>query len=284
VRVLGATEVPTMVTITPADATVNAGGTQVFTVSLDIPAATPQTVNLGVAPASGTLPPSVTIAANQISNTFSYTDTAGTGTATITATFGASTSMATVTVSTGASHLVINEVDYDELGTDGAEYIEIYNPSGLPISLTNKAVMLVNGADSTVYTTVDLSSATSLAAHQYLVIAGATVTVPMAAKKIDPGWTTNAIQNGAPDGIALVDTSTNTLIDAFSYEGSITMAMLTGFATPQSLVEGTALTATVADSNTADGSLCRSPNGQDTDSANVDWKFCATLSPGTANP
>jgi hypothetical protein len=284
VRVLGAGEVPTTVTLTPADATVNAGGSQLFTATLDIPAATAQTVNLGVAPANGTLPASVNIPANQIAATFTYTDTAGTGTATITATFGASTSMATVTVSTGATHLVINEVDYDQIMTDATEYIEIYNPSAATVSLTGKSVMLVNGADSTVYTTVDLSPATSLASHQYLVIAGAGVTVPMTAKKIDPGWTTNAIQNGAPDGIALVDTATMTVIDAFSYEGAITMAQLTGFAATTSLVEGTALATAVADSNTADGSLCRSPNGQDTDNANADWKFCTTLSVGTANP
>ncbi len=108
--------------------------------------------------------------------------------------------------------------------------------------------------------------------------------MPATAQKIDPGWTTNAVQNGSPDGLALVDTSTNTLIDAFSYEGAITAAMLPGFATPPSLVEGTVLGSTVADSNTTDGSLCRHPNGQDTDDAASDWGLCATLSPGTANP
>jgi len=187
-------------------------------------------------------------------------------------------------VSTGANHLVINEVDYDNIGTDNTEYVEIFNPSGAAISLAGKTLYLVNGANSEVYATVDLSTATSLPSHGYLVIAGAGVTVPASALKIDPGWTHDAIQNGAPDGIALVDTTNNTLIDAFSYEGSITAAMLPGFATPPSLVEGTALASTVADSNTADGSLCRHPDGQDTDNAATDWAFCATLSPGTANP
>ena len=74
------------------------------------------------------------------------------------------------------------------------------------------------------------------------------------------------------------------MIDALSYEGSITLAELTGFAAPVSLVENTALSTSVADSNTADGSLCRHPTGQDTDNANADWAFCATLSVGTANP
>src|SRR5438034_11733262 len=110
------------------------------------------------------------------------------------------------------------------------------------------------------------------------------VTVDPAAIKLDPGWTTNQVQNGAPDGIALVDTTSGVLLDALSYEGSITMAQIAGFATPVSLVEGTALASTVADSNTVDESLCRSANGNDTDNANSDWTLCATKTPGTANP
>ena len=41
---------------------------------------------------------------------------------------------------------------------------------------------------------------------------------------------------------------------------------------------------TVADSNTLVASLCRSPNGQDTDTASADWKVCSVVTPGTANP
>ena len=39
-----------------------------------------------------------------------------------------------ISVSQGASHLVINEVDYDMLGTDNAEYVEIYNPTTAAVS------------------------------------------------------------------------------------------------------------------------------------------------------
>ncbi len=284
VRVLGAAEAPATVTLAPNDATVAVNGTVQFTVTLDVPAVTTATIGLAVTNAAGTFPATVTIAADQIATTFTYTDTALSGTSMLTATFGASTSSANITVSTGANHLVINEVDYDNIGSDTAEYIEIYNPSAQTVSLANKVLYLVNGSDSTVYTTVDLSGAVSLPPLTYLVVAGAGVTVPASAKKIDPGWTSNAVQNGAPDGIALVDTSALTVIDALSYEGSITAAMLPGFTVPPSLVEGTVLDPTVADSNTADGSLCRHPNGQDTDNANADWAFCATRSVGTANP
>jgi hypothetical protein len=122
-----------------------------------------------------------------------------------------------------------------------------------------------------------------LAAGGYLVLAGANVSVTAPATKLDPGWTTDAVQNGAPDGIALIDNTTHTLIDAVSYEGAMTMVDLPGFAAPVSLVEGMTATA-VADSNSADGSLCRSPNGQDTDEAGTDWKLCSSPSAGQPNP
>ncbi len=286
VRVLGALEAPSTVTISPTTAAVAAGGSALFAVTLDVPALTDTTVTLAVAPAAGTLPPSVTVLAGQSSATFTYTDTTATSPATITATLGGSTATATVTVSTGANHLVINEVDYDQLGTDTAEYIEIYNPSAAAVPLTGKQVLLVNGSGEATYATITLGTG-MLAAGGYLVIAGPNVTVPVGVTKVDPGWTMDAIQNGAPDGIALVDNTTHTLVDALSYEGDavkLTMVDLAGFTAPVSLVEGTFLPATVADSNTADGSLCRSPNGQDTDNAAADWRFCTTKTAGQPNP
>jgi hypothetical protein len=228
------------------------------------------------------VPATVTVAADQLSATFNYTAPATGMTDTITATLGGSTSTAAITI--GTSHLVINEVDYDNIGTDTAEFVEIYNPSGSDADLSGLALILVNGSNNTSYATVDLSSASVLPAHGYLVVAGPNVTPASGALKLDPGWTQDEVQNGAPDGMALVDTAGLTVIDALSYEGAMTMANLPNFSGPVSLVEGTALAATVADSTSADGSLCRKPDGVDTDNANADWQFCATKSPGAANP
>jgi hypothetical protein len=284
VRVLGAAEAPSMVTLSPAVASVAPGGSTQLTVTLDVPALAATTVNLSVNPANaGTLPASVVVAANDSTATFTYTDTSSAGTATITATLGASTSNATVTVSTGANHLVINEVDYDNLSADNAEYIEIYNPSTAAVPLTGKQLLLINGSGGATYATINLGTG-MLAAGGYLVIAGAGVTVPAGVTKVDPGWTADEIQNGAPDGVALIDNLSQTLIDALSYEGAMTMVSLAGFPASVSLVEGTVLPGTVLDSNTADGSLCRSPNGQDTDNAAADWLFCSSRSAGQANP
>jgi Lamin Tail Domain len=269
---------PQNATLDPHDASVAQGGSVTLTVTLDALApAGGATVALSVSPAgAGTLPSSVTVPAGQTSASFTFTDSAPSGTVTITATFAGNTSTANITVQTGGTtHLVINEIDYDMPSSDNAEFIEIYNPRTEAVSLAGKKLLLVNGANGLVYSTVNLSG--TIAAQGYVVVAGANVSVPAPAVKLDPGWTSDKIQNGSPDGVALVDGTT--LIDAVSYEGAMTAVSLPGFATPVSLVEGTATPA--ADSASANG-ICRKQN-QDTNNAAVDWVTCVKT-PGAANP
>ena len=184
---------------------------------------------------------------------------------------------------TGGPGIVINEVDYDNVGTDTSEYLELYNPSTTSTSLAGLQIVLVNGATNATYQMIDLAPLGSIAAGTYLVIAGANVTVPPGATKLDPLWTQDQIQNGAPDGIALVDSVTKTIVDAISYEGSITAAMIPDFTAPVSLVEGTPLDVSVADSSTVTKTLCRNPNGSDTNDAAADWALCNTRTIGTPN-
>ncbi len=181
------------------------------------------------------------------------------------------------------THLVINEVDYDQIGADTAEFIEVFNPTGATISLSGKSLVFVNGSGNTTYLVVDLAPAATLAPGQYLVVHSSVVIPHPAARSIVFVAATDNIQNGAPDGVALVDNSNGTLIDALSYEGSITAAAVTGIAGLVNLVEGAALPVGTADSNTVAGSLARLPNGTDTDNAASDWNFTSTLTPGTAN-
>ncbi len=284
VRVVGAAEVPSLTSLTPPSLVVAPGGTTTFTVGLDLPAPVGGvTIALSLAPANaGTIPASVTVATDQTSATFSYADASTVTSATVTATLGAATLNATITLQAAAGGLVINEVDYDNVGTDTAEFVEIYNASSAPIDLTGFSLLLVNGANNAVYRTVDLGPAGTLAAGQFLVVGATSVVAASGALKIDLGALTDIVQNGAPDGVALVDTSTNKLVDALSYEGSIIAAVIPGVGTV-SLVEGTALAATVADSNTTAGSLCRLPNGADTNDANTDWKLSSAATPGAAN-
>jgi large repetitive protein len=155
--------------------------------------------------------------------------------------------------------LILNEVDYDQVGADSGGFVEIANAGTGSADLTGIAVVLVNG-DGTEYGRVPLTG--TLAAEAYLRV------------DADP-------QNGAPDGVALVDTATDSLLDAVAYEGEIRAAVIDG--KTFDLVEGTPLAATVADSNTVNGSLSRLPNRTDTNSAVTDWGFTTTPTPGAAN-
>jgi Lamin Tail Domain len=179
--------------------------------------------------------------------------------------------------------IVLNEVDYDNVGTDTTEYLELYNPSAASIALAGRQVILINGATNAPYQTIDLSPLGSLGAGKYLVIAPDTVTVPAGVLQLDPLWSQDQLQNGAPDGVVLVDSVTKTALDAIAYEGAITLATLPDFTMPVSLVEGTALDAGVADSNTATKTLCRKVNGVDTNNSNADWALCSARTVGTPN-
>jgi hypothetical protein len=176
------------------------------------------------------------------------------------------------------NHLVINEIDYDQIGADTAEFVEVYNGTGSPVNLANLALVFIDGSNSGTYLSVNLGPG-SLPAGGYVVVASAAVVVPAPSIKIT---TAAAIQNGAPDGVALVDLTVAqpVLLDVLSYEGSITAASITGFGVA-SLVEGTPFAA--ADSNTKVGSLSRLPNGSDTNNAASDWAFSNTPSPGAPN-
>jgi hypothetical protein len=159
-----------------------------------------------------------------------------------------------------ASELAINEVDYDQVGADTSGFVEIKNTGEAAADLGGTALVFVDGGTSTEYRREELTG--TLAPGAYLVVA-------------------SDAQNGAPDGLALVDTVAGTLVDALSYEGEVTSAVIGG--TTFSLVEGTALAASVADSNAVDGSLIRAPDGRDTGDAAADWAFTTTTTRGAAN-
>ena len=160
----------------------------------------------------------------------------------------------------GSTRLVINEVDYDQVGADTGGFVEIANTGTSAAALDGIALVLVDGGDGAEYARRALTG--SLSAGARLVV------------DVDP-------QNGAPDGLALVDTSNGTLLDALSYEGAITTATIGSKVFD--LVEGTILPVEVADSNTVDGALARIPDGKDTGDAAADWSFTTTSTPGGAN-
>lgn len=285
VRVIGLGEQPELASLEPATSFLSAGSTATFTVTLDIPArAAGEVVALAVSPASaGTVPATVTIPAGQQSATFDYVDAAQASGASITATLGKSEATADLTLQSGK--LVLNEVDYDSVGDDTTEFAELYNAGTAPVPLTNLFLVLVNGNGGITYDHIDLGPAGTLQPGQYLVWGASSVVaaLPAGVLTLDGGSGGNLIQNGSPDGVLLWDAARGKLLDALSYEGFITTATGLPLTGTVSLVEGTVLPSSVQDVNTAPGSLCRMPNGSDTNDAATDWTFCATPTPGAAN-
>ena len=97
----------------------------------------------------------------------------------------------------------INEIHYDNINTDVSEKIEVLAPAGT--SLTGWTVVLYNGGDGKSYATLSLSGTV---ANQCNGFGTATVAAP-------------GIQNGAPDGLALINAS-GALVQLLSYEGTFT--------------------------------------------------------------
>jgi len=160
--------------------------------------------------------------------------------------------------------IVINEFDYDQPGTDDAEFIELYNNSGASVSLDGYVIDLVNGFNSRIYRSFDLSGFV-LSPRDYFVVCGNTMTV--ANCNFDIGASTNRLQNDN-EGIALFDGMS--LVDSVTYEGVIAP-----------YTEGAL--GTIADpGSVAAVSLSRFVNGFDTNINASDFTLgCAT--PGAAN-
>ncbi len=172
-----------------------------------------------------------------------------------------------------AQEVYINELDYDQVDTDSAEFIELIGTSGA--SLNGYTIEFVNGNNGSVYRTVDLTGQTipadDVSGFGFFVIGVATI----ANVDFTPAdWpATNSIQNGAQDGVVLK--LAGNVIDGFSYEG-----VLSG---NTDFTAGMEITA--ADNNTSDNtSIGRISNGFD--NTNQDQFFAqaiATSSPGEIN-
>ena len=96
----------------------------------------------------------------------------------------------------------INEFHYDNTGTDAGEFVEVAGTAGL--NLSGYTIVLYNGTGGAVYDTDNLTGVIDNESNGF----GA----------ISLAYPSNGIQNGAPDGIALVQGAT--VIQFLSYEGS----------------------------------------------------------------
>ncbi|GGW80347.1 ExeM/NucH family extracellular endonuclease [Alteromonas halophila] len=104
------------------------------------------------------------------------------------------------------SLLFINEFHYDDVSTDNDEFVELAGPAGTDLSTVS--LVFYNGSNNSVYRTEQLSGVISEAPDGN----GFGVTVL--------SLPTNGIQNGGPDGIALV--ADGQVLEFISYEGVMT--------------------------------------------------------------
>ena len=168
-----------------------------------------------------------------------------------------------VTTNSNAA-IVINEFDYDQPGTDSAEFIELYNGGSSTTSLDNYTIKLINGNNSTAYRNIDLSGF-SISASGYFVVCGDASLVA----NCDYSFTASGswIQNGSPDAIALYQE--NDLLDSISYEGSLGL-----------FTEGDAFAP--EDNNNDILSIGRTLDGIDTNNNALDFQL-GCITPGSAN-
>ena len=187
------------VTVTPATATVTVGSTQAFSAAAFDAAQQPIA---GVTFAwSSSLTATATVDASGVATGVA----AGDAVISAAAPNGVSGS-ATLHVTAaqpGFPNTRFSELHYDNTGVDTGEAIEIEGPAGTDV--TGWTIVLYDGNGGGAYNTQTLSGAipATCAARGVLVV----------------NYPSNGIQNGSPDGMALVD-ATGHVVEFLSYEGT----------------------------------------------------------------
>lgn len=165
-------------------------------------------------------------------------------------------------VAQAATPVFVNELHYDNVGSDVGEAIEIAGPVGT--DLAGWKLVLYNGSNNKVYDTRELGG---------LIPANC---ADMSAGVVVESWPQDGIQNGSPDGIALVDAGGN-VVQFLSYEGTMTAA------------DGPAAGITSTDigveepGNTPVGQSLQL-SGSGTQDADFHWNAPASASFGSCNP
>ncbi|WP_452224937.1 T9SS type A sorting domain-containing protein [Lacinutrix chionoecetis] len=164
-----------------------------------------------------------------------------------------------LTCSLSAQSVFINEIHYDNGGGDVNEAVEIAGPAGT--DLTGWTVEFYNGSNGTLYDTITLSGTIDDEGAGFGAVSFA--------------GPSGGIQNGAPDGLALIDNGT--VIQFLSYEGSLTA--ISGAA-----IGMTSTDIGVSESGTTPvGESLQLTNGPGTDYSDFTWTGPIAETPGTLN-
>jgi large repetitive protein len=270
VEVIAVNQSPRILTSTINELLIVTNQNRELQVNFDLPAPENYSLTISVDDAAMlNAPMNVPVPAFARSVNFTVTANQVTGSTTIRITAGMAQLVIPVTVSDvpQGAVLTINEIDYDQPGQDSAEFIELYNASGIALNLADYRLELVNGSNESVYATYQLGEiANQLQAQQFLVLANAGVMVDASA--VQGVLPSNGLQNGAPDAVRIIHNPTGDTVDALSYEGNISSSS-----------EGTA---TMVD-DLGDGSLARCIDGADSDDNQEDFTFTETVTPGSSN-
>jgi hypothetical protein len=152
-----------------------------------------------------------------------------------------------------AGGLVINEIDYDQTGTDSAEFIELFNGGATTIDLAGFELVHINGATgNNIIFRMDLTGVIAPGGYALFGAVGG------------PAFPAS-LQNG-PDAVALLD-GAGELVDGIAYDTAAAIGIVDA-----------SLAIDIADPSGAEGgSLCRVPDGGD-------FGACLSASPGSTNP
>ncbi len=164
--------------------------------------------------------------------------------------------------------VMINEIDYDQPGSDTAEFIELYNSDTNSVTLDGYTLDLINGTNGSAYNSFDLSGL-FIPGNDYLVLCNDTQAVANCDIDVSSGsW----IQNGGDNGDAVALLFGDALVDSVVYD-SIGSEL-------GAYAEGNSFAG--ADSGSITMSIARLPNGIDTN-VNANDFSSACITPGSAN-
>jgi large repetitive protein len=282
VRVVGASEMARLVSLTLPASTVNPGATVVLTATLDIPAASDTVVNLTLNPATfGTIPATVTIPANAVSVSCNVViDAAAGGVARVTATLGGDNFSSDVTVFpvSATNHIVISEFASRGAVSAFDEFAELYNPTAAAIDISGWKLQTKSATATSWTDRVVFPGNTSLAPRRFWLTANTMGYVtPASGPAADSVWA--APTNGLGDtGVVRLVRTVNQLdevIDAVACGPTSTLgegaplAALPGTTNALATFERKAKATSTVASMTGAGADAPLGNGHDTD-VNVD--------------
>jgi hypothetical protein len=190
---------------------------------------------------------------------------------------GVPAAMSSLMIEGYTPHLVINEIDYDQPGSDAREFVELHNPGLTALPLTGLTFYVLD-IDTTTHTTSvrgmvalvpNSAAVTELAPGGFMIVRSSNSIALLVPGGVPTVMTSVAFQNDE-EGVAV--SAAGACHDIVFYEGVPTAPATIA----ECAFQGSAGT------DPADGALGRMPNGSDFDEASIDYVVLAT-SPGAPN-